>query len=210
MEFDIASAAALGIPELWLQYGHYLLKISIVIVGGLLILKLVNAAIQAFEAKQKSPSQLTAIFRIGLRWLILAATVMVGLQQIGVNIASLWGVVSAVVAMVAIGFVAVWSVLSNLLCTVVLVLMHPFRIGDDVEIIDPAVSSGLRGKVRNINFIFTELSDVKENGDSDELFVPNNLFFQKVIRRHSGRNTYSLDAQLFNENSLLKNGNEAR
>ena len=55
------------------------------------------------------------------------------LQQIGVSMNSVWAVLSAVVAMIAIGFVAVWSVLSNLLCTVMLLIFQPFRVGDEIE-----------------------------------------------------------------------------
>lgn len=204
---DLNSSMVSG-PAEWVsgflaQYGHSLWTLAVVLVGGAVCLKLTNTAITAIESKQKSPTQLTSILRLILRWLIVTATLMIGLQQIGVNIASLWGVVSAIVAMVAIGFVAVWSVLSNLLCTVVLVLMHPFRIGDEVEIIDPAATSGIKGKVTNINFVFTELDCASSETNGNVLFVPNNLFFQKVIRRHIGRNTYALDSQLFEEKTLL-------
>lgn len=203
------AAYAQQAPDILMRYGHTFWTLLVVFIGGAVCLKLVNTAIGALEAQQKSPTQLTAMMRTAFRWLVIIATLMIGFQQVGVNIASLWGVVSAIVAMVAIGFVAVWSVLSNLLCTVVLVLMHPFEIGDDIEIIDPAMTSGISGQVKNINFVFTTLNapvagNTGNADDKDMLFIPNNLFFQKVLRRHSGRRTYGLDRQLFENQSLLK------
>ena len=213
MELNITAAVAAFIqqvPDVLLRYGHTLWTLLVVFAGGAVCLKLVNAAVGALEAQQKSPTQFTSMMRAALRWMIIIVTLMIALQQVGVNIASLWGVISALVAMVAIGFVALWSVLSNLLCTVVLVLMRPFEIGDEIEIIDPAMTSGISGQVKNINFVFTTLkAGGADSSDGDALFVPNNFFFQKVLRRHSGRRTYGLDRQLFEHRSLLQREQDA-
>jgi small-conductance mechanosensitive channel len=80
------------------------------------------------------------------------------------------------------GFVAVWSVLSNLLCTLMLILFHPFRVGDEIEIIDPAMTTGLAGRVRNINLVFTHLHAAGPDAADTTLYIPNNIFFQKIIR----------------------------
>lgn len=144
------------------------------------------------------------------KWLILAGTLLLIFQQLGIRLNSLWALVSTLLAMVAIGFVALWSVLSNLLCTLMLVIFHPFRIGDEIEIIDPAMTQGVGGRVRNINLIFTVVdAPAGENQGGDQgkeitLHIPNNLFFQKILRRKKGRQTHGLGEQVFEENSLLR------
>jgi small-conductance mechanosensitive channel len=98
-----------------------------------------------------------------------------------------WASLTAVLALVAVGFVAVWSVLSNAFCSVMLMVSRPFNVGDTIEI----PGEGWGGKVIDFNLIFTTLRD--EQGVM--LQVPNNLFFQKPIRRVIGVNTIPLDQQ---------------
>ena len=65
--------------------------------------------------------------------------------------------------------------LSNALCTVLLLVFKPFRIGDRVEL--PA--EGIAGPAVALNLAYTILRD-----DAGHLIqIPNNLFFQKVVRR---------------------------
>jgi small-conductance mechanosensitive channel len=112
------------------------------------------------------------------------------------------------VAMIAIGFVAVWSVLSNILCTLMLLIFRPFRVGDEVEIVDPAMTAGLSGVVRNINLMFTTLR-TSNDGEVIDTQIPNNLFFQKLVRKKIGENTFSLEKQIFEQRSLLRKSKEA-
>jgi small-conductance mechanosensitive channel len=84
-------------------------------------------------------------------------------------------VLSTVLAMVAIGFVAVWSILSNTLCTIIIMIFRPFSVGDEIEFAGDPV----KGRVIDLNFFYTTL----DAGDGSVLQVPNNMFFQKVVRR---------------------------
>ncbi|HVU34680.1 MAG TPA: mechanosensitive ion channel domain-containing protein [Opitutaceae bacterium] len=116
-----------------------------------------------------------------IRWLIVAVCGILILGGFGLNIGGFWGIVSTILAMVAIGFVAVWSVLSNTLCTVIIMLFRPFSVGDEVEFVGEPV----KGRVNDLNFVYTTL----DAGDGSVMQVPNNLFFQKVIRRRHGSQT---------------------
>lgn len=113
-----------------------------------------------------------------IKWLIVAAALVLVLGAFGINIAGFWGILSTILAMVAIGFVAVWSVLSNTLCTVIIMIFRPFSVGDEIEFVGESV----KGNVSDLNFVYTTL----EVGDGSVMQVPNNLFFQKVIRRRHG------------------------
>jgi small-conductance mechanosensitive channel len=110
-----------------------------------------------------------------IKWLIVTVAFVIILSAFGVSIGGFWGILSTILAMIAIGFVAVWSVLSNTLCTVIIMLFRPFSVGDDIEMMGDPV----KGRVIDLNFVYTTL-DV---GDGSVMQVPNNLFFQKVIRR---------------------------
>jgi len=81
-------------------------------------------------------------------------------------------------ALVAIGFVAVWSVLSNALCSLLLVLFRPFDLDDFVEF----PGEEIQGRVKDLNILYTIL----ETADGALYQVPNNVFFQKTIKRIPG------------------------
>lgn len=115
-----------------------------------------------------------------LKWIITVAALVFVLGAFGLNVGGMWGVLSTILAMVAIGFVAVWSVLSNTLCTLVIMVFRPFAVGDEVEF----PQDGVKGRVIDLNVFFTTL----DAGDGTVMQVPNNLFFQKVMRRrHAAR-----------------------
>jgi small-conductance mechanosensitive channel len=61
------------------------------------------------------------------------------------------------------------------LCSVILMASRPFRIGDSIAL----PSEDAEGCVQEINLIHTTLRD-----EEGQMFhIPNNLFFQKVIKR---------------------------
>lgn len=194
--------------EILIQLGHALLSACIILIIAYLALKVIQRGLSALSARNFINPLVMGVLRQALRWLVFAGMALLLLQQIGVSISSVWTVLSAVIAMIAIGFVAMWSVLSNLLCTIMLLVFHPFRIGDEVEVIDPAMTTGMKGRVRNINLIFTNLREETENSDDFvEIQIPNNLFFQKIIKKKSGGRTFPLDQQLWERRSLLRGEN---
>jgi small-conductance mechanosensitive channel len=189
-------------PDFLLKAGYALFSILIILTVGLTVLKLLQRAITNLETKKMLAPPFVVFFNSVLRWFFVVIILLLVLQQIGLSLNSMWSVISAIVAMVAIGFVAVWSILSNLLCTLMLLVFQPFQIGDEIEIIDPGTTSGLIGRVRNINLMFTSLEKTK---DDEPLIIkiPNNFFFQRIIAIKIGNRTFDLNEQLFKEKSLL-------
>lgn len=141
------------------------------------------------EAERKHRAAILAglLNRIG-GFLVLLGGILLILAEVGVEIAPLWTLVSAVLAMIAIGFVAVWSVVSNTLCALMLLLYQPFKVGSTIEL----TATGTRGTVINFNLIYTTLQS--EEGDLIE--VPNNTFFQQPIRHREKETCIGLDEQL--------------
>lgn len=126
-----------------------------------------------------------------LRWLIILIATISLMGLFGLSVSSIWAAFSALFVLLGIGFVAVWSVLSNMLCSVLLVIFAPFRMGEDIEIQDPTASIIISGKVVSINLMHTTL--IHDNEGQEEIIkVPNNFFFQKYVRRVPNKRTISI------------------
>lgn len=125
--------------------------------------------------------QITAIMalrlRLTARWILIGSATLIVLQQTGV-FGQAWAVLSAVVAALAVGFVASWSLLSNATCALVLLVYRPFRVGDEIELLEPNGVIGVAGRVVDLNLLFTT---VLETTDA-VVRVPNNVFVQKYSR----------------------------
>jgi small-conductance mechanosensitive channel len=123
-----------------------------------------------------------------LNWAVrIIATILI-LGVFGFELGGMWAIISTVLAMVAIGFVAVWSLLSNPSSTFLILLFRPFQIGDDIELAGEPV----RGRVIDLNYFFTTLLA----DDGQLVQVPNNLFFQKSLRRRPNTPLVTLVQQL--------------
>jgi len=121
--------------------------------------------------------------RLGLpkgvaRWLIIGALTATALLALGIDLQGLWSTLVAALSLVAIGFVAMWSLLSHMLASILIVVFRPFEVGDRVEVVsdDPLV-----GEVVDLNPVYTTL----RTDDGGTLQVPNNLFFQKAVKRQA-------------------------
>jgi len=181
----------------WIGLARTTGGIAIAVLLGLAVLRLARKGTKALAQHQAISTSLANLANLVIRWIVWIVVLLVILTQLGVQIGSLWAILSAIAAMVAIGFVAVWSLLSNLSCTVLLLVFRPFRIGDEIEIIDVTGGEGLRGRVVNLNFMYTVIEETdKETGQAMITQVPNNTFFQKTIRRRPGHSTVNLDEHL--------------
>ena len=83
----------------------------------------------------------------------------------------------------AVAFFAAWSVLSNIFCALLILTTRPFRLYDYIEVLENGDKPGLRGRVIDINFVYTTLQETHANGDDTVLQVPNSQFFQRSTRR---------------------------
>lgn len=139
--------------------------------------------------------------RVGIRYAILVVTVLLILSRWGFEVNGIVAVIGTVLGLVAIGFVAMWSVLSNFLCTLVLIVLKPFFVGDEIEL--PAAN--VRGKVVDLSLVYTTL----ESGPGETVLVPNNMFFQVIFKRRLGTVTMDLESQLRRPAPLGRAGNSS-
>ncbi len=121
--------------------------------------------------------------RLGLpkgvvRWLVIGGLGLAALLAVGIDLQGLWSTIMAALSLIAIGFVAMWSILSHMLASVLIVIFRPFEVGDRVEILGDDL---VIGEVTDLNPVYTTL----RAADGGTLQVPNNVFFQKALKRHA-------------------------
>ncbi len=159
-----------------------------VIIGAIIVNFLLKRGLKLVADKTSLSEGDVKPFGKVVSWFLFLATVVLLLGVFGFDLGGMWTMITGVGAMIAIGFIAVWSVLSNWLCTFVILLTRPFSVGDQVEFVGEAV----KGRVVDLNFIYTTL----RSEDGGTLQVPNNMFFQKVLKRQHGTGGISLAQQL--------------
>ena len=175
-------------------YSAPFIKSVLAIAAAVLIYSLICRALKKIAAKGFLDYQLRIILASIIKWIFIAIVILLCLGFFGVSVGTLWAALSGMLALIAVGFIAVWSVLSNILCSILLIIFPPFRIGDEIEIQEPTSSFFVRGKVVGTNMLYTSLESTnpEDEAESTILRVPNNIFFQKYVRCIPGKGTESL------------------
>ncbi len=126
------------------------------------------------------------------QWLIVLVAVVVLMRVFGFSAGQVLASLSAFALVAAVAFFAYWSVLSNGLCSLLLYLFQPFRIGDWIEMRENENNIVAAGKVTGINLIYVSLAYEDDDGVTNEFQIPTNLMFQRTIRVVRGEETKSL------------------
>ncbi len=185
----------MGPEELFQRIAVYIPKTIAVLpmVAGIVVAAfLINIVIGRLFKIIAASTSLTELdllpFRRLSRWIVHIIALVLILGVFGFEISGIWAMVSTVLGLVAIGFVAVWSLLSNISSTLLILLLRPFQIGDDIELADDSV----QGRVIDLNFFFITLL----NHEGKFFQIPTNLFFQKAIKRKQNAYIVSLSHQI--------------
>jgi len=165
------------------------LPLAIAIMVGTFVLNLLLGRALLLVARRTHLSALDVLpVKQVVQWLTRIIAAILILSVFGFEIGGIWAMFSTILGLVAIGFVAVWSLISHTTATVLILFLRPFQMGDDLEFPGEPVN----GRAVDINFFFTTLID--HEGTFHQ--IPNNLFFQKVIKRRKNVHVVSLAAQL--------------
>ena len=173
----------------WLDTVMPLGQVLLVIVVAWLLQRLVRAGVRRLVHQRGLPPEMATVLRRLSASLIAAAAALLILERMGVSGMVLWTAFTGFAAVGAVAFFAAWSVLSNIFCTVLIFSTRPFRLQDHIELLENGEKPGLKGRVVDINLIYTTLLEVGADA-SDEgsvLQVPNSLFFQRTVRRWRGQ-----------------------
>ncbi|PJJ99417.1 mechanosensitive ion channel protein MscS [Lysobacteraceae bacterium NML91-0213] len=170
----------------WLGVIVPVAQVALVLLVAWLLQRLVHRVVLRINARYDLPPQLVVGTRRVFGFVIYAAATMLILERLGVSGTVLWTAFTGFAAVAAVAFFAAWSVLSNIFCTILIFTTRPFRLFDHVELLENGEKPGLRGRVVDINLVYTTLQETGAEGAGTILLVPNNLFFQRTVRRWHG------------------------
>lgn len=177
----------------WRQdWGHLIgpgLLVLLIVMVALLLQRLAWRLIRRVDDRHHFPEGLLALARRLSALLIYSTAFLLILERLGVSGRVLWTAFTGFAAVGAVAFFAAWSVLSNLFCTMLIYATRPFRVHDTVEVLENGEKPGLKGRVRDINLVYTTLEELLPDGhlSGTVLQVPNNMFFQRIVRRWARR-----------------------
>jgi len=176
----------LDLSHQWQDQLLLALQVLLILLVAFVLQRLVVRGLSRLGSRYPLPSELLLPLRGGIRWLIIGGALIMVLERFGVSATVLWTAFSGFVAVAAVAFFAMWSVLSNLLCAALIMTVGPFRLGDVVELVESFDKPIVKGRVIDINLLYTTLEESAEDGTAVIVQVPNSLFFQKVLRRWRG------------------------
>jgi small-conductance mechanosensitive channel len=167
----------------WLEIAIPVLQILLIVLVAWLLHRLFKRVIQRASDHYEFPNELLMPIHTVVRWLIIAGSVLLILERMGVSASVLWSAFTGFATVGAVAFFAAWSVLSNLFCAFLIFTVGPFRVGDHIEVLDTAEKPGALGRVIDINLLYTTLEDATAPIPGTLIQIPNSLIFQRVVRR---------------------------
>ena len=159
--------------------------VLIVLVLTAVALRLVRRLVRWLAVRLQAPALALRPLTVAGRALVLV--IVVSTLADHYFAVDFFAALGGLLALIGVGFVAVWSTLSNVLCTLILLTVRPFQVGDELELLpDP-----IRGRVVDLNLFFTTL----QAEDGRLIQLPNNFFFQRAVARRRCAHGAELGAQ---------------
>src|SRR5579862_9490994 len=160
--------------------GEELLETTLILLVGGTAIFIFNRALRRWlsgiEARLRLPYETVLIVSRILSTVLWLFVALIVLSTWGVGVTGMWAFVVSAATAIGVGFLATWTMVSNVTASVFLTVWHPFRLGQTLELLP----EGMKGRVVERNMMFTVLREK----EGQTLYVPNNLFFQKVSRVH--------------------------
>ena len=169
----------------WLDTIMPIGQVLLIVLAAWLLQRLVRLLVRRLVDGRGLPLEMAVVLRRLSASLIAAAALLLILERMGVSGMVLWTAFTGFAAVGAVAFFAAWSVLSNIFCAVLIFSTRLFRLQDHIEVLENGEKPGLKGRVVDINLIYTTLQEVEADASDggSVLQIPNSLFFQRGLRR---------------------------
>ncbi len=168
------------LQELAVQYGMRIIGAIVILIVGLWLSKKISKAVTKILRKNNVDETLirflSSVTYIGLVVFVILATI----SEVGIETTSIVAILGA--ASFAIGL-ALQGSLSNFAAGVMLIVFHPFKVGEYIE------AAGVKGTVEEIGVFVTRLL----TPDNKVIYVPNSKLFGDVITNYSEREIRRVD-----------------
>ena len=172
----------------WLDTIMPIGQVLLIVLAAWLLQRLVRLLVRRLVDGRGLPLEMAVVLRRLSASAIAAAALLLILERMGVSGMVLWTAFTGFAAVGAVAFFAAWSVLSNIFCAVLIFSTRLFRLQDHIEVLENGEKPGLKGRVVDINLIYTTLQEVEADASDggSVLQIPNSLFFQRSVRRWRG------------------------
>ena len=172
----------------WLDTIMPIGQVLLILLAAWLVQRLVRLLVRRLVDRRGLPLEMAVVLRRLSASLIAAAALLLILERMGVSGMVLWTAFTGFAAVGAVAFFAAWSVLSNIFCAVLIFSTRLFRLQDHIEVLENGEKPGLKGRVVDINLIYTTLQEVEADASDggSVLQIPNSLLFQRSVRRWRG------------------------
>jgi len=168
------------LTELLLPWGIKIGLAALIFLAGRWIAKMAANSVDKIMEKAGVDATLTHFLHNVIYAALLIAVIIAAVDQLGIKTTSFLAILGA--AGLAVGL-ALQSSLANFSSGIMLILFHPFKVGDFVE------AGGTTGTVEQINVFNT----VMRTGDNREIIVPNSQIFGGTITNFSAKATRRID-----------------
>ena len=170
----------------WAQSLLPVLQITLIAVAAVLLQKMLRRVMNRVSERYRLPGEFNFVAQRALSFVVYGSAWLLALERLGVSGAVLWSALTGFAAVAAVAFFAAWSVLSNIFCSLLIFTTGIFRLNDRIEILENGEKAGLKGRVIDINLIYTTLEESGNEREGTLLKVPNSLLFQRVLRQWRG------------------------
>ncbi len=167
----------LDVDPAWLL--HRAIYTVLIILGSFVILrwygKVINHLLSFLGSRRTISHGYGTVFKRMTTWFLWLLVWVVVLRVWAVDVTAIWTTFVSLLAVIGVGMLALWAMVSNITARFFIWFWQPLRLGQRIEIFPEA----LIGEVVEENLMFTEL----KQDDGAIVVIPNNFFFQRVIRR---------------------------
>ncbi len=154
-----------------------------IIVVSYLVAKMVGRLVQKAVGRTSTQGHIDILVGRGASALIILLGVILALSEVGMSLSAALATLG--LASVGIGF-ALQDILANLFAGVILLVQHPFTIGDQMRVGDQ------EGVVENVRVRDTQILTY----DGERVFIPNRTVFSNPIINYSSTPTLRTDLRI--------------
>ncbi len=168
------------VKEWGVVYGMNLLGAAVILLVGWLVAKLIRQILRRTLTRAKLPEAAVSFIASLSYAALMVFVIIAALGRLGMETASMVAMLAA--AGLAIGL-ALQGSLANFAAGFLLVIFHPFKVGDYIE------GAGVAGTVEDIDIFTTTL----RSPDNKKIIVPNGKMTADNIINYSAKETRRID-----------------
>jgi len=153
----------------------HLFFLAFVFLGYYLGKKALQKAIARVGNERSIPANRIAYIEAVLLFCWSTLALILAIFSLNIGFADLGLFFGSMIAVLGVAFFAHWSILSNVTASIIIFFFFPFKVGDQVKIIDG--DNSVEGQVKEITLFHIILCDKSQK----LITYPNALIFQKAV-----------------------------